>query len=144
MSLLAPGGGSVQLGARTVSVVVLWQRLVCPPAPRAAACAQSLARQPDVLSKLEGVARLLAPKLSADQKYLTKLEQQKGSDTSARQATKALLSTSRQLRTLRGVLAATGASAEGASGSCGDGGTGDAPLLLGKNTLVRAVVREQL
>ena len=110
------------------------------PAPGAAARAQSLARQPDVLSKLEGVARLLALKLSADQKYLTKLEQQKGSDTSARQATKALLSTSRQLRALRGVLAATGASAEGASGG---GGGNDTPLLLGKNTLVRAVLREQ-
>ena len=80
-----------------------------------------------------------ALKLEGDKKYLTKLEQQKGSDASARQATRTLLATSRQLRALRGVLAATGASAEGAPG----GGEAGEELQLGKNTLVRSVLREQ-
>jgi hypothetical protein len=117
-----------------MAVVGLWQRLVCGQPARA----QSLARQPDVLAKLEGVARLLALKQADSEKDLRKLEQQKGSDASARQATKALLATSRQLRALRGVLAATGASGEGADGAGSEG-----PLLLGKNTLVRQVLREQ-
>lgn len=116
-----------------MAVVALWQRLVCGHAGRALA----LARQPEVLSKLEGVARLLSLKLEGDKKYLTKLEQQKGSDVSARQATKALLASQRQLRALRAVLAATGASRE-----AGGGGGAEEELQLGKNTLVRAVLKE--
>ncbi len=117
-----------------MAVVALWQRLVCGQPARALA----LARQPEVLAKLEGVARLLALKLDGDRKYLTKLEQQKGSDVSARQATKALLAGQRQLRALRAVLAATGASREGGA----EGGGAEEELRLGKNTLVRAVLRE--
>lgn len=112
-----------------MAVVGLWQRLVVGAPARALA----LARMPDVRTKLEGVARLLALKQEGDRKYLTKLEQQKGSDASARQATRALLATSRQLRALRAVLGATGASAEG-----GVGAGADEELQLGKNTLVRA------
>lgn len=115
-----------------MAVVCLWQRLVVRHPARALA----LARQPDVLAKLEGVARLLHLKQQGDQKYLTKLEQQKGSDASARQATKALLATSRQLRALRAVLAATGASAEG-------GAADGEQLELGRNTLVRAVLQQE-
>lgn len=118
-----------------MAVVALWQRLVCGQPARALA----LARQPEVLSKLEGVARLLSLKLDGDKKYLTKLEQQKGSDVSARQATKALLAGQRQLRALRAVLAATGASREAGGEGVGD----EERLRLGKNTLVRAVLREQ-
>ena len=114
-----------------MAVVALWQQLVCGHAARALA----LARQPEVLSKLEGVARLLALKQAGDQKYLQKLEQQKGSDRSARQATKALLATSRQLRALRAVLAA----AAGGGGSGDDSAEPD--MALGKNTLVREVLR---
>lgn len=119
-----------------LAVVGLWQRLVCGHPGRALA----LARMPDVLAKLEGVARLLALKQDGDRKYLLKLEQQKGSDVSARQATKALLATSRQLKALRAVLGATGASSEGQGGA---GGVSEEPLHLGKNTLVRAVLRQQ-
>ena len=135
-----------------MAVVQLWQRLVCSggggsgaSSTAASARAQSLARRPEVLGKLEGVARLLSLKLAADQKYLTKLEQQKGSDTSARQATRALLATGRQLRALRGVLGATGAcgSAEGAAAVAADGG-GEGGPALGKNTLVRQVLRGEM
>ncbi|KAL4423889.1 hypothetical protein ABPG75_001190 [Micractinium tetrahymenae] len=119
-----------------MAVVGLWQRLVCGHPARAL----SLARQPEVLAKLEGVARLLTLKQTADQKYLVKLEQQKGSDRSARTATKALLATTRQLRALRAVLAAAGASPELLQGGASEGGGGQ-PAELGKNTLVREVLR---
>jgi abnormal spindle-like microcephaly-associated protein len=122
-----------------MAAVALWQRLVCAPSPGAAARAQALARQPPLLAKLEGVARVLALKLGADQKYLTKLEREKGSDVSARQATRALLATSRMLRALRAVLAATGASSAG--GAAGQG-EGSGELRLGRNTLVREALRE--
>lgn len=52
-----------------MAVVGLWRRLVCSDAGRALA----LARQPEVLAKLEGVARLLKLKQAGDQKYLQKL-----------------------------------------------------------------------
>lgn len=121
-----------------MAVVGLWQRLVCGHPARAL----SLARQPEVLAKLEGVARLLTLKQTADQKYLVKLEQQKGSDRSARTATKALLTTTRQLRALRAVLAAVGAGPELVQGGAGESGAGK-PADLGKNTLVREVLRAQ-
>lgn len=121
-----------------MAVVGLWQRLVCGHPGRAL----SLARQPEVLAKLEGVSRLLTMKHTADQKYLVKLEQQKGSDRSARTATKALLTTTRQLRALHAVLAAVGAGPEPAQGGPREGGAGQ-PADLGKNTLVREVLRAQ-
>lgn len=121
-----------------MAVIGLWQRLVCGQPARAL----SLARQPEVLAKLEGVARLLTLKQTADQKYLVKLEQQKGSDRSARTATKALLTTTRQLRALRAVLAAAGASPELAQGGAANGSSAQSAE-LGKNTLVREVLRAQ-
>ena len=96
--------------------------------------ALAVSRQPAVLAQWEGVARVLVLKQAAEQKYLTKLEAQKGSDASARQATRALVSVTRQLSTLRRVLAATGASTLGASP-----GKVEA---IGKNTLVRATLAE--
>ena len=123
-----------------MATVALWQRLVCGPRGGAPARALALARSPELLAKLDGVARLLALRQGADQKYLTRLERQKGSDASARQATRALLASARQLRALRAVLAATGASAFEAAATPDD----SAALALGRNTLVRAVLREQL
>eukprot|EP00887_Chlorella_sp_A99_P006848 scaffold2.g6848.t1 len=72
------------------------QRLVADPGR-----ALAVARQPDVLSKLEGVARLLALKQAGERSY--------GSDASARTATRNLVAVTHQLTALNKVLAAIGA-----------------------------------
>jgi len=71
--------------------------------------AEALGRLPEVMTKLEGVARLLNHKLQSSASYLAKLEGAKGSDISARQATRTLVQTQNKLAALQQVLAASGA-----------------------------------
>jgi abnormal spindle-like microcephaly-associated protein len=101
---------------------------------------QALGRCPEVLSRLEGVARLLAHKRSAAATYLAKLEGQKGSDVSARQATRALVGVRGQLEALAAVLGATGAS--DVEALLGAPASARAGTLQGKNMIVRTALAE--
>ncbi|KAH7621985.1 hypothetical protein Ndes2526B_g02810 [Nannochloris sp. 'desiccata'] len=115
-------------------------------------------QKPELVARLEGVARLLNHKRAGAATYLTKLEAQKGSDVSARQATRGLVSVTKQLMALGKVLENVGAqdlnellavgTTVGGSGSI-VAGVGNrrasgvvVPLMRGKNTIVRAALAE--
>lgn len=104
-------------------------------------------RKPDLVARLEGVARLLNHKLGAARTFLTKLEEQKGSDVSARQATKGLVSVTKQLNALGKVLENVGAQNLNellavAKNDIRRNSDVAAPLVRGKNTIVRAALAE--
>ncbi|GAB4814747.1 hypothetical protein N2152v2_001793 [Parachlorella kessleri] len=121
-----------------LATCLLLQRLVADPVR-----ARALSRQGEVMAKCEGVARMLATRLGQEHKYLSKLEGQKGSDASARQSTRALVSLGRMAHQLKKVLAATGAPILVAPVAApASPGEGEAPLTLGKNTIVRRTLAE--
>lgn len=91
----------------------------------------------ELMASLEGVLRMLSHKHKSAATYLSKLEGQKGSDVSARQATKALVAVSSQLTALRMVLKATGVGEEGVVGPLQSDN-----MPRGKNTIVRSVLAE--
>jgi len=115
-------------------------------------------QKPELVARLEGVARLLNHKRAAAATYLTKLEAQKGSDVSARQATRGLVSVSKQLTALGKVLEnvgahnlnellAVGTTVGGRGSIVADVGNKRAsgvvdPLTRGKNIKVRAALKE--
>jgi hypothetical protein len=99
------------------------------------------------MARLEGVARVLRHKRDAAAAYLGKLEAQKGSDASARQATRAMVVVSGQLGVLARLLAATGAcDVDALLGGGGGGGggavVGEARPLRAKNTIVREALAQ--
>lgn len=102
--------------------------------------AQALGRCPEVMPRLEGVARLLSHKRAAAATYLAKLEGQKGSDVSARQATRALVGVRAQLQALAAVLEATGAC--DVEALLGAPAGAQAGALRGKNMIVRTALAE--
>ena len=72
--------------------------------------ASALGQCPEIVSCLRGVGRLLGHKKDSAAKYLTRLENQKGSDASARQATRALITVDAQLGALARIFEAIGCS----------------------------------
>jgi abnormal spindle-like microcephaly-associated protein len=112
-------------------------------------------QKPELVARLEGIARLLNHKRAAAATYLSKLEAQKGSDVSARQATRGLVSVAKQLTALGKVLDNVGAQdlnellAVGGTTTALPGVDGNrrasgvvVPLVRGKNTIVRAALAE--
>jgi abnormal spindle-like microcephaly-associated protein len=59
---------------------------------------------PRIVSSLDGICRVLVNRLKMEGQYLTKLEVKKGSDASASIATRRLISTSNQLKSLQALL----------------------------------------
>lgn len=107
--------------------------------PHGASCLAA----PEIVSRMEGVARLLGHKLNSAKIYLAKLESQKGSDVSARQATRALVAVSNQLAALGRVLRTIGASdVDEVLGGAERRTSLEIPVVRGKNTIVRSVLAE--
>ena len=105
-------------------------------------------RFPDIVARFEGIARVLGHKRASAAAYLTKLEAQKGSDASARQATRDFVAVTKQLQALGRVLAALGARdiddlllVSGRESIGPDLSTNAVPV-KGKNTIVRSVLAE--
>jgi hypothetical protein len=127
-----------------LSMVAILERLT-KDAQRGSAVRE---QKPELVSRLEGIARLLNHKKAAADIYLTKLEAQKGSDVSARQATRGLSSVTKQLNALGRVLENVGAQdlneilAVGKTASGVGGDRRASGLIVAKNTIVRAALAE--
>lgn len=137
-----------------MATVAILERLTKEPKRGSAVKEQ----KPELVARLEGIARLLNHKRAAAATYLTKLEAQKGSDVSARQATRGLVSVTKQLTALGKVLENVGAqdlnellavrtTVRGSGSIIADGGNKRASgvvaqLTTGKNIIVRAALAE--
>lgn len=114
-----------------------------------------------IMSKYEGVRRMLGHKKLADERYLAKLEREKGSDTSAKTATTSYLAVTRKIEKMQELLDIIGGEGMGVVVRPSDSSTntieltlqGNAdvgqdmaavkqPLSFGKNTLVRVALKE--
>lgn len=101
--------------------------------------ATAVAHMPEIVAQWEGIVRLLSNRQAADEKYLQRLESDKGSDISARAATQKVVAVSHQLAALHSVLATVlGAPSSQVHADGVDMG----PQNLGKNTIVRTALRE--
>ncbi|KAL6784457.1 hypothetical protein ACKKBF_B01865 [Auxenochlorella protothecoides x Auxenochlorella symbiontica] len=113
--------------------------------------ALNASRRPAFVATVEGVGRMLALKAQNHMATLNKLERAKGSDVSARQATKALVTANRQLLALNRVLSLLGLPAAGAGPQSANhpqdpmhgppAGSPGVLQRLGKNTIVRGVLQ---
>jgi abnormal spindle-like microcephaly-associated protein len=104
--------------------------------------AQALGRDSRIVVRLEGVVRLLGHKRASAATYLTRLEKAKGSDASARQATKSLVMVEHQINSLQCVLRSMCSSdVDAVLASCGVGATMPGAG-RGLNMIVREVLKE--
>eukprot|EP00798_Chlamydomonas_sp_ICE-L_P021536 gene21536-28527_t len=66
--------------------------------------AAEVARSPPVLKQWEGVAVIIGRKMEMERRYIAKLEGQKGSDVSAKEATRKMISAAKQLDALQSLI----------------------------------------
>ncbi|KAK9814207.1 hypothetical protein WJX72_002306 [[Myrmecia] bisecta] len=127
-----------------VASVSVLQRLVADPG-RATAVKQTVA----TVRHLDSIAQILARKIDMEHKYLSRLEGQKGSDVSAREATRKMVAATRQLRALQQVLTALGVTnseAQAVLATIDDlkssGASCATPMWAARNTIVRDALNE--
>ena len=96
---------------------------------------ERLRSETSIVTKLDGIIRILSKKLNSTASYLHKLEGQKGSDVSARQATKTLVSLKQQIASLQRVYDEYGMTSDMISNA-------KETNIEGKNTIVRRVLTD--
>jgi len=82
-----------------MATIGLLERLVAPE-PHAV----EVARMPGILKQWEGVAQVLAKKLEMERKSLHRVEDEKGSDATAKEATRKVLSSAKQVHALQALV----------------------------------------
>ncbi|KAF5841190.1 hypothetical protein DUNSADRAFT_14021 [Dunaliella salina] len=66
--------------------------------------ALEVARMPNIIKQWEGIAQIILRKIDMEQKYIARLEGQKGSDYSAKEATRKVICGAKQLEALQSMI----------------------------------------